>query len=206
MSTDRFEFKLPALPWPANSLEPFLSAKAISVHYDGHHKAYVDKMNTLAREYPELQSLTLEEIVNRYTLTIRDTAAQILNHNFFWKCLSPTKSMPTGNTYTLISNQFQSFENFVREFTNRAINHFGSGWIWLVYDPSTKFLLIVDGHDAYNPIMDGYIPLLTIDVWEHAYYVDYLNDKRTYVENFWSVVNWSYVEAIARERIFGNFP
>jgi len=204
MSADRFVFKLPPLPWPTNSLEPFLSQAAIDLHYDGHHRGYVEKMNSLAREYPELQNLSLEQIIQRYPGVVYNIAAQIVNHDFFWKCLSPNGGSPTGNTYALIQTQFQSYDNFIREFTDRAVNHFGSGWIWLAFNPSTKFLMIIDGHDAYNPITDGYIPLLVIDVWEHAYYVDYQIRKREYVNNFWKVVNWKYVETIAQERIFGN--
>lgn len=206
MSSNRFEFKLLPLPWPMGSVNSFLSLDAVELHYNGHHKGYVDRMNDLAREYPELQNFTLEEIVNKYTGFIRDVASQILNHNFFWKSISPNKTSPDGNIYELIENQFQSFEKFVNEFTDRAVSHFGSGWIWLVFDPSSKFLMIVDGHDAYNPIVDGYIPLLTLDVWEHAYYVDYQNQKRLYVEHFWNVVNWKNVGVIANERIFSNIP
>ena len=204
MSTDRFYFSLPPLPWPKDSLKPFLSQEAITLHYNGHHNEYIEKMNSLAQQYPELQGITLEEIVHRYTGQIYNNASQILNHNFFWKCLSPNGGVPTGNIYALIQAQFQSYENFIREFTQRAINHFGSGWIWLIYDPSTKFLMIMDGHDAYNPIIDGYIPLLTLDVWEHAFCPDYQNRKKNYAENFWQVINWNYIETIMQERIFGE--
>lgn len=202
MSSDRFEFQLRALPWPKDSLQPFLSPEAITTHYDGHHQAYVNKMNNLAREFPNLQKYNLEEIVQRNVGIVRDIAAQIVNHNFFWKCLSSKGGLPNGNLYQLIKNQFGSYENFMKEFTNQSVDHFGSGWTWLLFDPSSKFLMILDGHDAYNPIIDGYIPLLVLDVWEHAYYVDYKNRKREYVENFWNFVNWDYVNTIANERIF----
>lgn len=203
MSEDRFEFKLPALPWSKSSLEPFLSGEAITVHYN-EHKNYVDKMNSLAREFPELQDFTLEEIVHRYTGVIQETAAQVVNHNFFWKCLSSNGGMPSGNLYAFIRGQFESFERFVQLFTKRALDHTGSGWVWLVFDPSTRFLLVVDGHDTYNPIVDGYIPLLALDIWEHSYFIDYRTQKDEYVNNFWKVVNWNYVATIARERIFGG--
>lgn len=197
-------FRPMSLPWPTNALKPFMSEKAMQTHYDDIYLGYVNKMNAFVGQYPELQSLTLAEIVTAYTYHIRDTAAQILNHEFFYRSLrgGADGGVPSDRLYRTIVQQFKSFESFVLQFTQKAVDHFASGWIWLVYDPTTAFLRIVDGDNAYNPMMDGQIPLLALDVWEHAYLLDYGSDKKSYVNNFWKVVNWTHVEQIASESIF----
>jgi superoxide dismutase, Fe-Mn family len=197
-------FTLMPLPWPIQSLQPFLSQEAVQIHYDRHHKGYVDRMNTYAQEYPELKSKSLEDIVTTYVGPIKEQAAQVINHNFFWKVLSPNGGNPGSRTYQLIEQQFRSYDNFVLEFTQKALGLFGSGWVWLVYDNGTGYLQIVDGKDAYNPLENGYLPLLVLDVWEHAYYPDYLNDRKTYVNRFWDFVNWAYVDKIVDEQIGGD--
>ena len=196
-------FRLIPLPWPNNALEGFLSERIINLLYDGYYTNEVDIMNSFAQQYPELRSMSLENIIMTYTGRIRDTAAEILNHEFFMRCLSPQGGVPSGRLYQTILQQFKSFDNFLLQFTDRAVNHFGSGWVWLVFDPNSTFLMIVDGINAYNPIMDGYIPLLCLDVWEHAYLLDYGFDKRAYVNKFWKYVNWTYMEEIASDAIFG---
>jgi Fe-Mn family superoxide dismutase len=225
-STETGPFRLTPLPWLRNALVPFLSEESITLHYDRKQAGYVKQINSLAKQYPELQGQTLADIVRRYTGIIRDIAAEILNHDFFWKCLaspaarpnylsnsppsissliSPRGQAPTGRLYYMIINQYQSFENFRLQFNQRVIDHFGSGWVWLVYDPSSAFLMIMDGQNAYNPIMDGRIALLACDVWEHSYYLDYANNeepKRNYINNFWQFVNWTFVEEVAAEQIF----
>jgi len=202
--SNKYPFKLQPLPWDKTTLKSFLSSEAITAHYNLHHAQYVTKMNQLAKEYPELQDLSLAEIVNRYSNTIQNMAAQILNHDFFWNTLSPSGGNPKGGLYKLIVEQFGSYDKFVLDFNNKVNNFFGSGWVWLVFDPQTSFLMIVDGPNAYSPIMNGYIPLLVIDVWEHSYYLDYKSDKKSYVENFWKFINWNRIEKIAREQIFGE--
>lgn len=197
-------FTLMPLPWPRDSLQPFLSPETIRRHYDLHHKGYVDRMNAYAQQFPELKSKTLSEIVHDYTGAIKNQAAQVLNHNFYWNNLSPHGGNPGSRTYQFIEQQFGSFDKFRLQFNQKAIELFGSGYVWLVYDPGSGFLQIIQGADAYNPIDGGYIPLLTLDVWEHAYYTDYINDRKAYVEGFWNFVNWAYVDRIVDEQISGD--
>lgn len=187
------KFSLSPLPWESNSLGRFLSSEAITIHYERHHKSYIDKLNSYVSEYPNLRNLKIDDIIKTNVGVVGETASQVLNHEFFWKCLTPSNFLPHGVILEKIQNQYESFDNFKKEFSDRANEHFGSGWIWLAYDPITRFLMIIDGHDAYNPILDGYIPLLVLDVWEHAYYVDYKTDRKEYVNNFWKVINWNFV-------------
>lgn len=231
-------FKLLPLPWTsANGFESFMSSKSIEMHYQK-QREYVDKMNSLAQQNPELQSMSLADIVNRYPGTFRDIAAEILNHEFFWKCLSPSGSrqpnlggvspgganpsqkqliaqqgpsayqggIPSGRIYELIVKNFGTIDNFVFQFSQTAIGQFGSGWIWLVYSPKEQFLLIMPGDGAYNPIMDGYTPLLTLDLWEHSYWCDHSTNIPSYVNNFWKYVNWNYLNVILAQEIFGDIP
>lgn len=199
-------FKQVPLPWPRDALEPFLSEETVTLIYDGYYRKHVDQLNALARQYPELQQQSVSEIVINYPATtlFNNVAAEILNHEFFFRCLSPNGGTPSGRLYQTIVQQYQSFENFVLQFTEIAVNQqFGSGWIWLVYNPTANFLSIVNGNNAYNPIIDGFIALLPLDLWEHAYLLDYGVDKRSYVNNLWRFVNWTLIEQIAAEQIFG---
>jgi superoxide dismutase, Fe-Mn family len=203
--SERPIFTILPLPWKRNDLVPFLSEKSITLHYDTYYREHVVEMNLLAAAFPELQSQTLPQIILTYPIgtPFNNTAAEILNHEFFFRCLSPNRSVPSGRLYQTIIQQFKSFEDFTSQFTDRVVNHFGSGWVWLVYDSTTSFLMIIDGNNAYNPILDGYIPLLALDIWEHSYYIDYATNKREYVNNFWNFVNWPFSEEIAAEQIFG---
>lgn len=204
-SSEKSTFQLLPLPWERNVLVPFLSENAVTLNYDGYYRKHVEELNLLARQYPGLRSQTLEQIVLNYPAQtpLNNVAGEALNHEFFIRCLNPHGGIPSGRLYQTIIQQFKTFENFKLQFTDRAVNHFASGWIWFVYDPSTTFLMIIDGDNAYNPIIDGYIPLLTLDVWEHAYILDYGFDKRRYVDNFWRFINWTYLEEIASDQIFG---
>lgn len=198
-------FHLIPLPFLRNAYSPFLSENAITLIYDGYYRNHVDRLNTLARQYPELQSQSVGQIILNYPVKtpFNNLAAEVLNHELFFRYLSPKGGVPSGQLYQTIVQQFKSFESFILQFTERAVNHFASGWVWLVYDPKTTFLMIIDGDNAYNPILDGYIPLLGLDVWEHAYILDYGINKRSYVDRFWKFVNWTYIEEIASEQIFG---
>ena len=192
------------LPWDRNSLIPFLSESTVTFIYDTYYHNCVNNLNNLSNQYPELKQQNVPQIISNYPsrTLFNNVASEILNHEFFFRCLSPNRDIPSGRLYNTIIQQFKSFENFIQQFTDRVINHFGSGWVWLVFDPTSKFLNVVDGDNAYNPIADGYIPLLALDIWEHAYIFDYGIDKRDYVNNFWQFINWKYVEQIASERIF----
>jgi len=201
---DMYPFQTRALPWMSNDFPNFLSSESINLQYEL-YKKYIQQMNDYADKYPELQSLSLGDIVNRYPTKIGQVAAEASNHPFFWNSLSPNASsgLPTGRFYQMIENQFGSWEQFRAQFTETAENLFGSGWIWLVYDPDTTFLQIVARQEGYNPIQDGYIPLLALNLWEHAYWFDYGPNKRDYIERFWNNINWSYLEEILAENVFG---
>jgi len=183
------------LPWKTNQFPGFLSAQALNNHYDVNYQGYINKLNEFLVTYPELQSLTVEELSTNYPM-VRPTANQVLNHEFFWKILSPGKSAPTSIFYDRISKNFHSYERFQLEFIEKASSHFGSGWIWLVYDPVDGLFQIIDGHDDYHPLNDGYIPIITLDVWEHSFYLDYIADKQAYAQNFFQYINWKYVDSI----------
>lgn len=195
-----YPFELQPLPWMSSAFPDFLSSNNINLHYE-YYKDRIEEINAYAEQYPQMQSLTLGDIVNQYTGRISEVASEALNHPFFWKCLSPTGGgQPTGRLYRMISSQFGSYEQFKDKFTHAALEMFGSGWIWLVYDPTTTFLQIVPED---NPIITGSIPLLALDVWEHSYYTDYGPNKTRYVQNFWNYINWNYLEQILAENIFG---
>jgi len=197
-------FRLRPLPFDRSSLVPFMSSNTITLTYDGYYKNHIDELNSLARQYPELRNKLVSEIVIDYPIgtPFNNVAGEILNHEFFLRCLSSNGGPPSGRLYNTIVQQFQSFDNFILQFTERAVNHFGSGWIWLVYDPTSTFLNIVDGDNAYNRIIDGLICLITLDIWEHSYILDHGFDKRDYVNKFWRFVNWVVIEQIAAESIF----
>lgn len=196
-------FQAQPLPWRTDSFPRFLSPGSLDTHYRLYLNE-IDKMNELAQQYPFLQQLTLPQIVNDYIGYIGSAAAQAVNHEFFWRILSPSGGIPSGRLYELIVNEFGSFNEFVQKFNDRAKSRVGSGWVWLVYDPSSDFLLIDDGDEAYNPIVNGYIPLLALDLWEHSYLPDYGLNKDEYINNFWNYINWGYIEQIAAEQIFLN--
>lgn len=200
---ERSTFPVQPLPWRTDSFPDFLSPSSLASHYELYRQV-IAKMNQFAQQYPELQQLSLAQIANDYLGEIGETAAQAVNHEFFWRILSPTGGVPSGRLYQFIIDVFDSFPNFVEKFNERALTQFGSGWVWLVYDPGTNFLLIDDGDKSYNPGVNGYIPLLALDLWEHSYYPDYGTNKRDYINNFWRYINWSHIEQIAAEHVFLN--
>eukprot|EP01121_Diplochlamys_sp_Union-15-3_P013603 TRINITY_DN424_c0_g3_i1.p1 TRINITY_DN424_c0_g3~~TRINITY_DN424_c0_g3_i1.p1 ORF type:complete len:226 (+),score=35.84 TRINITY_DN424_c0_g3_i1:44-721(+) len=193
LSTNSEPFSLPPLPWARKSLAPSISEETIEYHYDKHHRTYVNKLNAIVAGKPEAQ-LTLEEIINKSQVNtpIYNNAAQIWNHTFYWNCMSPEGGgKPKGRIAEQIESHFGSWDNFKKEFNSAATNHFGSGWAWLVKEKDNK-LKIFQGHDAINPLTYGLRPILTCDVWEHAYYIDFRNDRSKYVEKWWEVVNWEF--------------
>jgi len=185
-------FQLPDLSYDYNALEPHISAETIQYHYGKHHATYVDKLNGLIPD-TEFESSTLEEIIMKAGGGIFNNAAQVWNHTFYWNCLSPNGGgTPSGDLADAINNTFGSFDAFKEEFSNSAANNFGSGWTWLVKNADGG-IEILNTSNAANPMTDGKQPLLTCDVWEHAYYIDYRNARPKYVEAFWSLVNWDFV-------------
>lgn len=183
---------LPDLPYPENALEPHISAETLQFHYKKHHATYVDKLNGLIPG-TEFETASLEDIIKKASGGIFNNGAQVWNHTFYWNCLSPNGGgAPSGDLASAIDQAFGSFDDFKSRFSESAVNNFGSGWTWLV-ENSDGTLEIVNTSNAANPMTDGKQPLLTCDVWEHAYYIDYRNARPKYVEAFWNLVNWDFV-------------
>ena len=184
--------ELPALPYERNALEPHISAETIDYHYGKHHKTYVDKLNELIAG-TEFADMALEDIVRKSQGVMFNNAAQVWNHTFYWNCLSPDGGgAPSGKAAEAIDKAFGGFDAFKEQFTDTAIKTFGSGWAWLVQRPSGD-LALVSTPNAATPLTGDDTPLLTCDVWEHAYYIDYRNARPKYVEAFWKLVNWDFV-------------
>ena len=186
--------ELPDLPYPKNALEPTISKETLEFHHDKHHQTYVTNLNNLVPG-TEFENASLEEIVKRSSGGIFNNAAQVWNHTFYWNCLSPNGGgAPSGELGAAIDKAFGSFEEFKKAFSTSAATNFGSGWTWLVKNGDGG-VEIVNTSNAGNPLTDGKTPLLTIDVWEHAYYIDYRNARPKYLEEIWKLVNWEFVAA-----------
>jgi Fe-Mn family superoxide dismutase len=185
-------FELPALPYAQNALEPHISAETLEYHYGKHHKSYVDKLNGMVAG-TDHESATLEAVIKSSDGGLFNNAAQVWNHSFYWNCLSPNGGgEPDGALADAINTAFGSFAEFKDAFTEAALGNFGSGWTWLVQKADGSVAL----HNTSNagcPITEGVTPLLTVDVWEHAYYIDYRNARPKYMEAFWNLVNWEFV-------------
>ena len=185
-------FELPSLPFARDALVPVISPETIDYHYGKHHRAYVDNLNRLT-EGSDWASRSLEDIVRSAEGGIFSNGAQVWNHSFYWRCLSPDGGgHPHGELADRIADSFGGFDPFVERFTAAAVGHFGSGWAWLVRRADGS-LAVTSTANADNPLRDGDRPLLTCDVWEHAYYIDYRNARARYVEAFWQLVDWGFV-------------
>jgi Fe-Mn family superoxide dismutase len=186
------EHKLPELPYAKDALVPHISAETIEYHYGKHHKAYINNLNKLIPG-TEFENMSLEEIVQKSSGGIFNNAAQIWNHTFYWNCLSPGGGgEPSGELAKAITDNFGSIAKFKEQFTNTAATLFGSGWAWLVKN-SDGSLSAEATSNAGNPMTEGKNALMTCDVWEHAYYVDYRNARAKYLEAFWNLVNWDFI-------------
>ena len=188
------EHTLPALPYAMDALAPHISAETLEFHYGKHHKTYVDNLNNLIKG-TEFENASLEEIVKKSSGGVFNNAAQVWNHTFYWNGLKPNGGgAPTGALADAINTKWGSFDAFKEAFTKCAVTTFGSGWAWLVKTPAGE-LDLVSTSNAATPLTTDNKALLTCDVWEHAYYVDYRNARPKYVEAFWSLVNWDFVAA-----------
>jgi Fe-Mn family superoxide dismutase len=186
-------FELPPLPYRMDALEPYISKETLEFHYGKHHRAYVNNLNNLVPG-TKFGEATLEEVVKTSDGGIFNNGAQVWNHSFYWECLSPEGGgEPSGTVLDALVESFGSFEAFRDRFSTAAATLFGSGWAWLVKDPSGK-LEIVQESNAGNPLTEGKTPLLTCDVWEHAYYIDKRNARPEYIADFWKLVNWDTVK------------
>jgi Fe-Mn family superoxide dismutase len=185
------QHQLPDLPYAADALEPHISAETLSFHHGKHHQTYVTKLNELIAG-TEYEDLPLEEVIRRASGGIFNNAAQIWNHTFYWNCLSPSGGgTPTGRIAEAIQAKWGSFDKFQDELTQSAATNFGAGWTWLVANEQGE-LEILNTSNAGNPLTEGKTPILTIDVWEHAYYIDYRNARPKYIEAYWQLVNWDF--------------
>ena len=186
-------YELPSLPYANNALEPVISAETIEYHYGKHHQTYVTNLNNLVPG-TEFENASLEDIIKKAEGGIFNNGAQVWNHTFYWNCLSPNGGAPSGALAAAIDQAFGSLEAFKEAFSKSAATNFGSGWTWLVKDTDGT-LAIVNTSNAANPMRDGKTPLLTIDVWEHAYYIDYRNARPKYLQEIWNIINWDFVAA-----------
>ncbi len=185
-------FELPQLPFAKNALAPHISEETLDYHYGKHHQAYVTNLNNLIQG-TDFEGKDLETIIKTSEGGVFNNAAQVFNHTFFWNSLSPNGgSVPTGKVLEEINKNFGSFAEFKDKFSKAALTLFGSGWAWLAKDSSGK-LEIIQLSNAGTPLTQGKTPILTIDVWEHAYYIDYRNARPAFIEHFWELVNWDNV-------------
>ncbi|MBP6261277.1 MAG: superoxide dismutase [Fe] [Chromatiaceae bacterium] len=185
---------LPALPYAMDALAPTLSQETLEYHYGKHHQTYVTNLNNLIPG-TEFEALSLEDIIMKSSGGVFNNAAQVWNHTFYWNCLSPNGGgAPTGALAAAIDAKFGSFEEFKKQFNQSGATNFGSGWTWLVKNADGS-LEIFNTSNAGTPMTSGKQALLTLDVWEHAYYIDYRNARPKYLETIWHIVNWDFVAA-----------
>lgn len=195
-------FELPPLKYAFNALEPAIDARTMEIHHDKHHGAYVTNLNKALESAPEWFDHPIEEILRRINevpenirTAVRNNGGGHLNHTLFWDWIAPGGSKtPIGEVAKAIESTFGSYDAFVEKFSNAAVTRFGSGWAWLVLDGDKK-LQVYSTANQDSPYMDGHIPLLGLDVWEHAYYLHYQNRRPDYVKAFWTIVNWDFVES-----------
>lgn len=196
-------FELKSLPYAYNSLEPFIDEATMKLHHDKHHQTYTDKFNEALKNHPELQKKKAEDLLKNLNSISHEIKQAVINHgggyvnhNFFWEILKKD-TKPKGEIEKAIIKKFGSFENFKEQFTKSATTLFGSGWTWLVLNEEE--LEIIQTKNQDSPLSLGKIPLLCIDVWEHAYYLKYQNKRADYIENFFHVINWNKVEEIYKK-------
>jgi Fe-Mn family superoxide dismutase len=201
-STSEGPYTLPPLPYAYEALEPHIDAETMRIHHDKHHQAYISNANKLLADHPELAKMSPEELLSNLDKApesirtgLRNNVGGHLNHTMFWQMMRPNGGgKPSGILAAAIEKNFGSFEEFQAQFSDAAMKRFGSGWAWLVKDGDKLAILSTPNQDS--PVLDGKIPLLGIDVWEHAYYLKYQNRRADYVKAWWNVVNWSYVEQL----------
>ena len=191
--------ELPNLPYEYDALEPYIDKETMTIHHDKHHKTYIDKLNAALEGHEEIQAKTAEELLKNLDsvsetirTAVKNNAGGHLNHSFFWTILKKDVEIK-GEVLEAIKKDFESYDDFLTKFKEAAVTQFGSGWAWLVLNPGNNKLEIVKTRDHETPITDGKIPLLVVDVWEHAYYLKYQNRRPEYVDAFINVINWEEV-------------
>lgn len=189
--------ELPPLPYPNNALEPYIDERTMQIHHDLHHGGYVKNLNTALESHPDLQKLSIDELLRNLSRVpesirnaVRNNGGGHLNHTIFWKLMAPNAGgQPGGALAEALNKTFGGFDKFKETFSNAAMTRFGSGWAWLVKNPNGS-LEILSTANQDNPISEGKFPVMGLDVWEHAYYLKYQNRRLEYVTNWWNVVNW----------------
>jgi Fe-Mn family superoxide dismutase len=199
------EITLMSLPYASDALSPYITPETISYHYDKHHRTYLNNLNTLLKDLPvgsPLKSMSSEELLifshgKPEFIGIFNNVAQVLNHDFYWLSMKPNGggNLPNGKLLELINDTFGSVESFKAEFLKVGLSQFGSGWVWLVWDKKTNKLMITKTGNADNPMLYDQIPLITCDVWEHAYYIDFRNKRGDYIQIFLDkLINWEFLD------------
>ncbi len=196
------EFSIPKLPYSYDALEPYVDTETMTLHHDKHHQAYVDNLNNALKEHPELQNQTLAYLIKNIKIVpkdirkkVRDNAGGHYNHSLFWEIMTPEKDQsPEGALKQALIKNFGSVENFKKEFNDAAKKLFGSGWVWLCVTHGGNLKIIVTQNQD-NPLTEGLLPVMGLDVWEHAYYLKYHNKRADYIDAWWYIVNWRYIEA-----------
>ncbi len=199
--------KLPSLGYDYDALEPYIDAKTMEIHYTKHHQAYVDKLNAALEKYPELQKKKIEELLAHnlkivpedIKSAVRNHGGGHVNHSLFWQLLKKNVKFQ-GEIAKAIEKEFGGLEEFKKKFSEAALGRFGSGWAWLVVDSDGK-LEILSTANQDSPLMDGKIPVLGLDVWEHAFYLRYMNRKADYINAWWNVVNWEKAGELYEEAV-----
>lgn len=202
---------LPKLKYSYDALEPYIDAKTMEIHHTKHHQAYIDKFNLALESYPKLQEKPVEELLREINsipeeirIAIRNHGGGHLNHSLFWEILkkqsNPDNNKPKGEILSEINKKFGSYENFKELFSKTATNHFGSGWAWLILNKEKK-LEIIETLNQDSPLMNSSIPLLCLDVWEHAYYLKYQNKRPEYIEAFFKIINWDKVNELFKKSL-----
>lgn len=198
---DIIMYELPKLPYAYDALEPYIDAKTMEIHYTKHHQGYVTKLNEALSKHPEWQKVPLHDLLARLNevpedirIAVRNQGGGHSNHSFFWQCMTPPPiKMPSKELLERIETSFGSLDEFKKQFNAAAVSVFGSGWAWLVKDKHGN-LKVISTHNQDSPLMQGLQPILGLDVWEHAYYLKYQNRRPEYIDGWWNVVNWDFVE------------
>lgn len=190
------------LNYNINSLEPYISSETIKFHFEKHHKNYVDNANKLIQEN-NIKFTSIEELIKNSNKNIFNNVAQAWNHDFYWKCLSPERSKLNNLSLNTIKKNFDNINNFKEKFFQSAVKLFGSGWTWAVIN-NKKEIEIINTSNANNPITNDKYPILVCDLWEHAYYIDYRNVRIKYINSFWKIINWNYVNKKIEENLTKN--
>jgi Fe-Mn family superoxide dismutase len=191
--------ELPRLPYAYDALEPYIDARTMEIHYGKHHATYVDKLNKALEAYPDFQGKSVEELLKSLNSLpsdiqkpVRNHGGGHYNHSMFWTIMRKDgEGKPQGGLLQAIEKRFKTFEDFKKEFSTAAGNHFGSGWAWLISRSNSLEIITTPNQD--NPLMEGIVPIMGLDVWEHAYYLKYQNRRPEYIEAWWQVVNWTEV-------------